>query len=402
LRNVEPVRIIVEGKEAIGLKDPLQLADKMVCFRKEALPLLAMMDGKHSILDMQAALTQRTGRLVFSDEIKAIVERLDEAFLLDGDRFRQSFERKITEYRNSPYRIPSHAGSSYSSNPETLRADLEKFFTGPNGPGWPDFFSDERRPVGLIAPHIDIRSGGHCFANAYKALASCQPADIYVILGTGHSGVEGLFTATNLDFQTPLGTTETDRAFLDELSRELGKDAAAEEILHATEHTIEFQVIFLQYVLSGRHRFRIVPVLCSLSHHFFEGDADSSDGREQFESFCQAMRKVCSSRSVCFIASADLDHIGPRYGDPFVPHRGTVAQSLEKDRRLISFLERVDMAGFIAEVAGDNDSRRICGFSPITTMLGCMDASSGQFLGLDFAHVDDRNSFVTFTSMIFY
>jgi predicted class III extradiol MEMO1 family dioxygenase len=79
-----------------------------------------------------------------------------------------------------------------------------------------------------------------------------------------------------------------------------------------------------------------------------------------------------------------------------------VAQSLEKDRRLISFLERVDMAGFIAEVAGDNDSRRICGFSPITTMLGCMDASSGQFLGLDFAHVDDRNSFVTFTSMIFY
>jgi AmmeMemoRadiSam system protein B len=214
--------------------------------------------------------------------------------------------------------------------------------------------------------------------------------------------VEGLFTTTHLDFDTPLGRVTTDRDFLAAMEKRLGRDPSAEEMLHAQEHVIEFQVIFLQHVLGGRHDFTIVPVLCSLSHLLFDEKAGLDAQRGKFDEFCAAVREACRSRKVCFIASADLDHIGPRYGDAFIPHEGTVRSSLEKDKELLSCLERLDIDGFIGHVAADNDARRVCGFSPITTMFHCMDAGRGRLLSLDYAGVDERNSFVSFASMIFY
>lgn len=404
LRNVEPVGLVLEGREAIGLTDPLRICDRTVCVDKSVLPLLAMLDGRHSIVDIQAELTRRTGRIVFSDDIMSLVNMLDEACLLEGERFQQAFDDKVRQFRNSPFRPSSHAGASYPAEPEALRSQLDGFFDSDGGPGKPDFFTDERRPVGLIAPHIDVRSGGKCFAHAYHALASGMPSDLYIIFGTGHAGVRGLFTATNLDFRTPLGTVETDREFVNRLGEEFGEDPAAEELLHATEHVIEFQVIFLQHLFAGRHQFKIAPILTSLAPQFFGEATVFLEERQRFNRFCGAVREVCQAYDgrVCFIASADLDHIGPRYGDTFMPDSTTVTRALTGDRKLLSLLEKVDMEAFVREVAEDGETKRICGFSPIVAMLACMDSSVGTLLDLDYAHVDNRNSFVSFASMIFH
>jgi len=404
LRQIEPVQLVLEGRPVIGFKDPLQLLDRMLCVRQEVLPVVAMMDGQHTLRDVQTELTRSSGSIVFMDDIKAIVERLEDACLLEGERFQDAFERKVQEYRRKPFRPASHAGTCYSNDPTALGEELTALFTADSGPGLPEPGSDSRRPVGLIAPHIDIRAGGRCFAKAYHALASGQPSDVYVILGTGHAGVRGLFAATGLDFQTPLGTVQTDRELLGVLSRELGRDPAEEEILHATEHVIEFQLIFLQYLFAGRHSFTVLPVLCSLSYHLFDNDEGFSQQQRLFKEFCAALKEAClrSGKSVCFIASADLDHIGPRYGDSFVPHQGTVRQSIEQDGKLLRALERIDVNEFIQSVAREKDERRICGFPPITTMFHCMEASEGRLLSLDYATVDSMNSFVSFSSMIFY
>jgi len=404
LRQLDPVALVLDGKAVIGLKDPLRLSARMLCVTDEAIPVLAMLDGRHSLRDIQELLTRETGQLVMIGDIQAVVDQLDEALLLEGERFRTAYQIRVDDYRKQPFRPCSHAGTSYSADPEALRKELRGFFESDGGPGMPDLFSGQGRPVGLIAPHIDIRAGGRCFARAYHALGAGEPSDLYVILGTGHSGVEGMFTATSLDFQTPLGTVQTDRQMLDLLSQELGKDAASEEILHATEHVIEFQLVFLQFLMSETHRFTVLPILCSLSHHIFGNDGITSGYRERFHDFCAALKEAArkTSKSVCFIASADLDHIGPRYGDRSVPHSGTVRESLAQDEKLLQCLERLDVNAFISQVARDNDSRRVCGFSPITTMLHCMEASEGRILGLDYATVDDKNSFVSFSSMIFH
>ncbi len=404
LRSVDPVPVTVQGRQAIWLKDPLQLADKMVYVQRQGLPVLALLDGRHSLRDIQEQLTRQGGQLVFLDQISPILQALDEALLLDGSRFRQAFQQKVLDYRKQSFRPSSHAGVSYSSDPEKLKQELNECFVRNGGPGLPDFFSGTERAKGLVAPHIDVRAGGGCFAQAYHALATGQPSDIYVILGTGHAGVERFFSACSLDFETPLGMVHTDRDFVNALSDELGHDAAAEEILHATEHVIEFQLIFLQYVMSERHSFSIVPILCSFPHYIFDQNRTQHPDRTTFDQFCQAIREVCSrtSKSVCFIASADLAHIGPRYGDDFFPHQGTISDVLEKDMESLGYLQKIDVQGFIRSIVRENDSRRVCGFPPITTMFHCMNANQGQLLSLDFAKVDDRNSFVSFTSMIFY
>ena len=208
LRAVEPVHLILQGNHVVGLKDPLQLSDQMLCFSKDALPVLAMLDGRHTLLDIQADLSARSGRLVYLDDIKQIVDKLDEAALLEGERFQAAFDKLVAAYRKMPYRPMSHAGTSYSADPAELRDQLESFFTVEGGPGIPDFYSQERRAKGLIAPHIDIRAGGKCFAQGYHALASGRPADVYVILGTGHAGVDGMFTRLLSGFRNPLGNRE--------------------------------------------------------------------------------------------------------------------------------------------------------------------------------------------------
>ena len=77
LRNVEPIPVLVQGREAIGLKDPFELADGMLCVPREALPILALLDGRRSLRDIQAELTRQTRRLVFSDDVRALVDTLE-------------------------------------------------------------------------------------------------------------------------------------------------------------------------------------------------------------------------------------------------------------------------------------------------------------------------------------
>lgn len=405
LRNVEPFGAIYKGRRVIGLKDPLRLSEKVVFVPQESLPLLAMFDGGHTLRDIQADLSARAGRIVFLDEIEAVLKTLDQAYLIEGSEAEEAFRRRTEEYRRRPVRPCSHAGTSYNPDPEKLRQELNSYFAKDNnGPGLPDLFSKSRRPVGLVAPHIDIRAGGLSFARAYHALGSGQPSDVYVILGTGHAGVEKMFTASTIDFETPLGVAKVDTDIVHRLSKELGRDAAEEEILHENEHVIEFQVLFLQHIYQDRNDFTIVPILCSLSHKIFDSQDSLHQQRQAFYSFCSALRNACSQsgKKICFIASADLDHIGPRYGDQFVPHRGTVEASLQKDSEMLCYLQQCSVDSFIGCVVSEGDTRRVCGFSPIVTMMHTMSASQAEILSLDFAYVDDRKSFVTFAAMVFY
>ena len=123
-----------------------------------------------------------------------------------------------------------------------------------------------------------------------------------------------------------------------------------------------------------------------------------------FDRFCTAIRTVVSQsdKSVCFIASADLDHVGPRYNDPFIPQQANVDESIRKDREMLAHLEKVDLEAFIRYVVEENDARHICGFSPISAMLRCMDASEGKLLDLDVVQVDQSGSFVSYCSLIFH
>src|SRR5262249_31738973 len=119
----------------------------------------------------------------------------------------------------------------------------------------------------IIAPHVDLHRGAPTYSHAYKALAEAGPAELYVVLGTCHTPVQGHFAATRKAYDTPLGPVPADQAFLDRLERNWGHDLFAGEFSHSGEHSIEFQSVYLRSLgLAGENAAPIVPILCDSLH----------------------------------------------------------------------------------------------------------------------------------------
>ena len=106
---------------------------------------------------------------------------------------------------------------------------------------------------------------------------------------------------------------------------------------------------------------------------------------------------------VCLLTSVDLAHIGPRYGDPFRPHAGTVREHNEADHKLLETISTADAEGFASLLVREHNRRRICGLPPLYTMLKALEGGAeGELLRYDYAEVDGEGSFVTFASMALY
>ena len=72
-----------------------------------------------------------------------------------------------------------------------------------------------------MSPHIDFQRGGAAFAWAYDRVVAESDAELFVILGTAHTPLHGLFSVSSKDFATPLGTARTDREFVAALAKRL-------------------------------------------------------------------------------------------------------------------------------------------------------------------------------------
>ena len=144
---------------------------------------------------------------------------------------------------------------------------------------------------------------------------------------------------------------------------------------------------------------RIVPILCS----FGVEEIERQD--EAIVSLVQALKDTLDAyeRPVCLIASVDLAHIGPRYGDSFQPHGGTVRHHQTADHQLFETMAAVDAEAFSSALVRERNSRRICGLPPLYVLLKTLEGeAAGELLHYDYTEVDPDRSFVTFASMAFY
>lgn len=389
--GLEAVPVQHEGRGYILLRDRLGYNDKHVLVLADFAPFLTLMDGRHSVRDIQAFFLRRTGQLLYSEHIEELIRVLDENLFLDNARYTDHVHREVQRFRDDPVRRMRHAGRSYPENPEELRAFLEAIFA--SGHGGP---SEGRSLIGLVAPHIDIRAGAATFAHAYTVLQKAEPPAVWVILGTGHEPIENFFALTLKDFETPLGIMPCDRGLAEEILRRAPRDVLAGEYAHNREHTIEFQAVFLAHVQPTA---RIVPVLCSFGVEDWEAHRGEIDG------FCDGLREAAerSGEAVGFLASVDLAHIGPRYGDDFVPSRLIVEEHLEADRKLFDVLEAVDPDGFMTEILRDGNARKVCGVPPLYVLSRVLRGKGqGRLLHHAYAVVDHQGSFVTFAALAYY
>ncbi len=404
LRQVDFFPAEVSNQKVICLRDPLNLTDKILSFPYPLFFIVSLLDGRHSLVDIQAEFMRSYGEIVFQEKIKEIIEILEAHFLLDNERFRELHREIVASFINAPRREMALAGQAYERDPIQLEKAIESFFAHPEGPGGPLPPEDiPGTPAGLVAPHIDFRRGGACYAWAHQVLRQTPPPDVFIILGTAHSATRLPFVLTKKDFLTPWGPVETDRTLLDEITGRCPFDFFDDEFVHKSEHSIELQLVFLRAHWGARPPFRIVPVLCGSFHESILEGKSPMDSPE-IRSFIEALKTtVAQSREkVCLLASADLAHMGLRFGDSEAPSRFDLESLAEEDHRMLGHTERVDAESFFGHILQEKDRRRICGLSPIYTLLHAVRARTGKILNYAQSADPATGSVVSFAGMAFF
>jgi len=394
LRNIEAVP--VPGRGLFAVRDASGLSGKTFLITPDILFLLALFDGEHSLRDIQVAYTRRFGNILASSRLDEIIEQLDANLLLETERL-EAYRRDIeAEFRASPVREAAHAGSAYPADAALLREQLDQYMRVAKVMG----AAPSDKPVrGLVSPHIDFARGGPCYGWAYSQLSGAEAADTYVILGTDHGAARSPFAATRKSFVTPLGTAEVDGELLDEAARLYRLDLFAGEFAHRGEHSIEFQVVWLQHIFG---EVRILPILCGAFHRV-EGRVVDPSTVPAVVGLTRALRNASAAlgRRICIIAGADLAHVGPRFGDPQPAMGGRLKLIEAQDRALLERAAAMDREGFVEALRSDNDARHVCGFTAIYTLLATLETGTGALLKYDQAADLQTQSVVTFASLTY-
>ena len=184
-------------------------------------------------------------------------------------------------------RQPAVAGTFYPANATILRQTVEQLLKA----SMASF--EAERPKALIVPHAGYVYSGRVAGQAYAQLIT--HAGIIrrvVLLGPTHRvSVRGLALPQADRFGTPLGEIGIDQDAIDRLAGM--PQVVVNGATHATEHSLEVQLPFLQSVL---HEFTLVPLAV--------GDATAIEVADVLET-------LWGGPETLIVVSSDLSHYLP-------------------------------------------------------------------------------------------
>ncbi len=397
LRPLEVKSFVHEGQPVFYLRDPLELSNRYALVPQVLGPLLATLDGHHTVAEMRQVFIQSTGQLISDAEIEGLLGQLDDIYLLDNENFATVKAHALAQYRAAPYRPPALAGASYPADPDALRRELQAFMdaTPPAEP--------LETGSGLFCPHIDYARGGKVYAQLWKrARKLAQAAEVVVIFATDHNSfLPEQITPTRQNYATPFGVLPTEQSVVDAVVDVLGEENAfTEELNHRHEHSIELVVTWLHFIRDGKP-VPIVPILVGSFYHFI-GNGKRPADEQQLQAVLSAVNAATTAgRRVLTVASGDLAHLGPAFDtEPITPQEKIRLK--RDDERMLQPLIAGDADGFFEIIRAERGERNVCGTAPFYLSLKMMGDVRGEVTGYDCCVADDRDtSFVSVAGMVF-
>jgi MEMO1 family protein len=418
LRPLEAFPVLEGPEPMLVLRDPSGIAAS-VSLPPATVAVVQLMDGDSTRDEICRLYEERYRRPMPRARLDQLVEKLDEALLLDSERFRRHSAELHARFRDSEIRAPRLAGLSYPSEIEALRSLLGSYFDPPHGPGAPGARSGAC-PQLIVAPHVDYQRGGPAYAWAFRQLAEASPEtlpEVIVVFGTDHAGADRPFSLTRKHYDTPLGRLTTDVAIVDGLAERVrasvGERAAlelfADEHHHRTEHSIELSCVWLRHALGeAADGVTLVPILCGALEPFLEQGKDPSS-EPTIAVLLSALMALTQGRRVLWVAAADLAHVGPRYGDD-APLAADDHASLERrDQETLRTLASGSAKAWLDEIWREQNRRRVCGLSPIYHALLCARPRPGRLVAYAQCPADEQpgratlghGSVVSIASLVF-
>ena len=375
------------------IRDSFRYSEQILVIPPPLVHFLIFFDGEKGDDDLRADL----GGSLTAGESESVAEQLIAAlsnagFLLDATYARLK-EAKHAAFAANAVREAAYAGSAYPSDLGALEKVMRGYLGSP--------YAHAKRVIGIAAPHVSPEGGWQCYGAAYSALTPDLRNRTFVVLGTSHYGQPDKFGLTRKPFATPFGTTTTN----DRLVGELADQPATlmEDYCHAVEHSIEFQVLFLQSLYGAD--VRVLPILCgSYGMHISGGGyPEDDDGVKRFLGALGEMAAHEGDRLI-WVLGVDMAHMGTRYGDTFSARadEGAMEAVRARDEGRIARVIAGDAQGFwnLVQESGDDDDLKWCGSSAIYSFMRAVPQARGALRRYEQWNIDE-GSVVSFAGMSF-
>jgi AmmeMemoRadiSam system protein B len=389
----------IEDKPGLLIRDPFQYSHATLIIPPALIGFLEYYDGQRSALDLRAELVRAAGDVQAGEFEQQLSQALSQAGFLEDEnyeRLRGGAERSFAE---DPVRKAAHAGGGYPGETGELTQTISSYLAGGSDGRASDGLLS-KKILGIAAPHVSPFGGIDAYRSAYAALSPDDAVRTFVILGTSHYGHPDRIGLTRKPFETPFGQALTDTALVEKLAAQAGDAARMEDYCHAIEHSIEFQVVFLQHLYGPN--IRIVPVLCGAYRSLFQGGFPEET--EAARRIVGALGEMAAREGdrLLWVLGVDMAHMGRRYGDPLSARagQGEMLAVEQRDRARIERMESGDARGFWELTSANGDDLKWCGSAPIYTFLKAVPGARGRLEQYQQWNIDPE-SVVSFAGMSF-
>ncbi len=390
IRQLEFQPVTHEGEQVWLVSDPREITTDQLLLPALLAQMTVYCDGLHDVPAIYAELEKDVGGALPAGILEQALSTLDEAYMLENDRFNQRHESIVADFRHAPFRPMTLADRSYCRDLDELKAQFESY-------GADDSHEDlalweNWSGRGIVSPHIDYQRGGAVYAQTWgRARQAVADADLVLIFATDHKGGLGSLTLTEKAYETPYGILPTDLGLVGQLEKTLGKQNAYRlELNHRTEHSVELSAVWLHHIAEQVRPGNpppMVPLLIGSFQHFVMGGGHPAKD-SQMMAFIDTLKKATAGKRVLCVASVDLSHVGPVFGDDYVMDAAKREQLIKTDASLVDAVIGGDAERFYAEIAEIEDRNKVCGFSPLYLMLKYMGETAGTRIGYEQCSAD--------------
>jgi MEMO1 family protein len=407
-RDLDMAPVQQDGETLFLLSDAAGLEDKSFVVSLPVVLVASLFDGRRRARDVSLELAKQNVTLAEA-EIQSVADQLEKAGLLETEAVEEGRRRALESFRASSVRPVRVQARGLPEDPLALGAFLNRFYADAKGPGRSPGAAEAACPLGVVSPHIDFFRGGPAYAWAYLSLAEAAPPDVIVAVGVAHRSPPSPWVMTRKSYETPFGPLAVDEGLYDEVRSALWYDPTDDEWVHAKEHSLEFQALWLKHLWRDKTP-AWVPILCSAFDAFCPDRPPSS-----VETVEGALRRVGEAlrrrrekgQKILILAGVDLAHVGRRFGDE-TDVTPELEQRVERlDRASLEKALRLDADGFFLDGVGENAWRKVCGLSALYTALRWIKESSpsaaapaGKLLAYDKAP-DPAGGIVSFASAVY-
>jgi AmmeMemoRadiSam system protein B len=323
LRPVQPVPVKDKsGRQLVALRDPAMLSKQTMIVPMPVMQILQLFRGDLSLEDIARQIKSEAGQLV------QLAEGLDKVGLLWGPTC-ERLESEAKARLESEGAFPIRSTMSLGEDEAACHDALNGYFDQTEDPEL------DGKIVGIVAPHLDYERGWPNYAAAYFNLRETDAPDRIVILGTNHNGIGDGVVLTEFGFTSPLGRCPADDDVVSRIVDRLGRPIVVDQLDHMGEHSIELQLPWIQHCWGN------VPIIAALLPDPLTPMIADDGERAAREPFVEALGEVLEEVGgrTFYIASCDLSHCGPQFGEP---------RPVDEQRRFdIEKIDRENMAKFL-------------------------------------------------------